>query len=155
MKPWIPAFAAMTVGEVAARGSSAASAPPHIALLIDPPRSPHTVIPAKAGTHFDFASTSTPQRLQSTVAMKPWIPAFAGMTVGEVAARGSSAASAPPHIGLFIDPPRSPHTVIPAKAGTHFDFASTRTPQGLQSTVAMKPWIPAFAGMTIGGGAAA
>jgi len=70
---------------------------------------PQVVIPAKAGI----------QRLQSHASVKPWMPAFAGMT-GKV---GSAA---------FLQ------AVIPAKAGI----------QRLQSHASLKPWMPAFAGMT-------
>ncbi|QWP75526.1 hypothetical protein J5226_18180 [Lysobacter sp. K5869] len=43
-------------------------------------------------------------------ATSKWVPAFAGMTVGRVSA-------------IATCEKRSSHSVIPAKAGTHFDFA--------------------------------
>jgi hypothetical protein len=104
-----------------------------------PATRPPTVIPAKAGI----------QRLQSSVAVKPWIPAFAGMT----------SKSKDRAVRNFIWPAYYP-AVIPANA----DFALLRRSRISSDFVAgaakvfprsalhrdgsASHWIPAFAGMT-------
>ena len=86
-----------------------------------------TVIPAKAGIH-------TPPYRHAGPLPGFWIPACAGMTVGEYL-----------HPTLPTrDPYMLPHPVIPAKAGIH-------TPTYRHAEVPPPGfWIPAYAGMTVG-----
>jgi len=86
------------------------------------------VIPANSGI----------QRLQSPASIKPWMPAFAGMTIGGF--RGKRWLSRRTAFAMLrrVAPFQA---VIPANAGI----------QSLQSRASMEPWMPAFAGMTIGG----
>ena len=82
-----------------------------------------------------------------------WIPACAGMTVGAfVGTAGDSCRIAPGRIpptpllrkgGYWWREWRTPPTVIPAKAGIHRRPSRTRRTPGI--------WIPACAGMTVGG----
>ncbi|TCS95996.1 hypothetical protein EDC25_1176 [Pseudofulvimonas gallinarii] len=161
--PWMPAFAGMT-----GHGSAAASGMPpfssfalpsnthkqHRAPLRSHPRRPsatshpQVVIPAKAGIQW---------RLRRGYV--PWMPAFAGMT-----GHGSAAASGMPPFSSFALPsnthkqhrtplrshPRRPsatphpQVVIPAKAGIQWRLRRSHV-----------RWMPAFAGMTGHGSAAA
>ena len=118
----MPAFAGMTIGGFH-RASSAAFL--SSSRLSSSRRHSYPVIPAKAGI----------QRLQSHVAMRPWMPACAGMTIGGFRRTSSTAFLSSSRLSSSR---RHSHTVIPAKAGI----------QRLQSHAAMTPWIPAFAGMT-------
>ena len=121
----MPAFAGMTIGGF--RGErwllrrTAFAMPRRAAPL-------QAVIPANAGI----------QRLQSRASIKPWMPAFAGMTIGGF--RGKRRLL--PRTAFAMLRRAAPlQAVIPANAGI----------QRLQSRALMEPWMPAFAGRTIGG----
>ncbi len=133
VKPWMPAFAGMTIGGFRREWVYRERNPqPLVPRQSGFPAPLQAVIPAKAGI----------QRLQSHAAMKPWMPAFAGMTIGgfrrEWVYRERNPQPLVPRQSGF---PAQLPAVIPAKAGI----------QRLQSHAAMKPWMLAFAGMTIGG----
>ncbi|QWP77613.1 hypothetical protein J5226_04170 [Lysobacter sp. K5869] len=93
--------------------------------------------PAACGRNaLDWSLSSLVVALKAKPAAKSkWVPAFAGMTVGRVSATATCEK-------------RSSHSVIPAKAGTHFDVASafssqeratTREDQTLRAFVRKRP----------------
>ncbi|QWP74786.1 hypothetical protein J5226_14045 [Lysobacter sp. K5869] len=67
-----------------------------------------------------MSSLVASERAKPTAKSK-WVPAFAGMTVGRVSA-------------IATCEKRSSHSVIPAKAGIHFDVASPSSPQERATT---------------------